>query len=315
MEKTTKDIRSFRTAYINMNIVPLVVLTLSLFNRVNSTCCEGMTINQAGLNLVEQSEGCVQHVYNDAAGNPTVCYGHLVEPGESFPGTVSMQECQNLLKEDLAGAEGCIKDNVDVPLTDNQFSALTDFTYNLGCGTLKSSTLLRDLNGGDYSAVPQQMGRFVYAGGNILPGLVTRRQREAELWETPAEPKNPGVPAEPKNPGASAEPNNPGVPAEPKNPGVPAEPNNPGASAEPNNPGASAEPNNPGAPTDESSGEQSAEDINGRPSVSIPSYAIVLIVLTAVAVMSGVGLSIHTYIRLKSQRQASLNYHLMQDSH
>jgi len=135
-----------------------------------------MTMNQLGLQLTESSEGFVDHVYADAAGNPTVCWGHLVTGGQTFPNPVPRSECVQLLQQDLASAEQCVQNNVNVELNSNQFSALVDFTFNLGCGSLQSSTLLRDLNQGEYSAVPAQMLRWVYAGGRVLPGLQTRRQ-------------------------------------------------------------------------------------------------------------------------------------------
>jgi hypothetical protein len=87
--------------------------------------------------------------------------------------------------QDLGSAESCVQNSVNVPLNSNQFSALVDFTFNLGCGSLQSSTLLRILNQNDYSGVPAQMMRWTYAGGQQLPGLVTRRQNEGTLWNTP----------------------------------------------------------------------------------------------------------------------------------
>lgn len=67
-------------------------------------------------------------------------------------------------------------------LNENQFSALTSFAFNLGCGGLKSSSLLRKLNGGDVAGASHEFGLFVNAGGKRLQGLVRRREAERNLF-------------------------------------------------------------------------------------------------------------------------------------
>ena len=62
---------------------------------------------------------------------------------------------------------------------------MVSFTFNLGAGNLAVSTLLKVLNGGKYEAVPNQLRRWVNAGGKRLEGLVRRREAEAELWNEP----------------------------------------------------------------------------------------------------------------------------------
>ena len=69
-----------------------------------------------------------------------------------------------------------------MPLTDGQFGALVSFVFNCGAGTLRTSTLLRLLNGGDYAAVPAELRRFRFAHGRPLKGLALRRAAEAALW-------------------------------------------------------------------------------------------------------------------------------------
>ena len=53
-----------------------------------------------------------------------------------------------------------------------------DFTFNLGAGRLQTSTLRRRLNQRDWLAAGQELRRWVYGGGKILPGLVARREAE-----------------------------------------------------------------------------------------------------------------------------------------
>jgi lysozyme len=81
-----------------------------------------------------------------------------------------------------------VNDLVDAELNQSQFDALVSWTYNLGPTNLKSSTLLKRLNSGDMEDVPHQIRRWNKAGGEVLDGLVRRREAEAllfkgEAWE------------------------------------------------------------------------------------------------------------------------------------
>jgi lysozyme len=71
---------------------------------------------------------------------------------------------------------------VTVPLSDNQFSALVCFAFNVGVGNFESSTLLRLLNRGWYEQVPAQLMRWNRANGEVFGGLSRRRAAEARLW-------------------------------------------------------------------------------------------------------------------------------------
>jgi lysozyme len=141
------------------------------------------TINAAGLNMIKSFEGFRSCKYQDPAGYWTIGYGHLIEPGQHFTCITEAQATQ-LLLSDVSSAEQCVRTYVHVPLNGNQFSALVDFTYNLGCGSLASSTLLVDINSHNFGAVCGQLERWVYAGGRFLPGLVRRRQAECQLFNS-----------------------------------------------------------------------------------------------------------------------------------
>lgn len=62
-----------------------------------------------------------------------------------------------------------------------RLGALVDFTYNLGSGNLRSSTLRRKVVAGDWAAVPGELRKWVRGGGRVLPGLVARREAEAQF--------------------------------------------------------------------------------------------------------------------------------------
>ncbi len=137
-------------------------------------------INQAGIELVKRFETFVDHVYLCPARVKTIYWGHVVKPGEVYDG--SKEQGEEYLRLDLRSAECAVLRNVRVPLSDDQFAALVSFTFNVGGGALQRSTLRQTLNRGDYDEVPEEIEKWVYAGGKKLKGLVLRREQEGLLF-------------------------------------------------------------------------------------------------------------------------------------
>lgn len=142
-------------------------------------------ITQDGLNLIKRFEGFEPKIYLDAAGLPTIGYGHLLRPGEAemFAGGISEEAGVALLIKDVLVAERAVLRLIHVPLRDGQFDALVSFAFNLGGGALQRSTLRRKVNREDHSEVPPEFLRWVWAGGRRLKGLIRRRQAEATLYQ------------------------------------------------------------------------------------------------------------------------------------
>jgi lysozyme len=101
---------------------------------------------------------------------------------ESFKDGLTDAEVKDLLRTDAAKAVGPVTRLVTVPLSQQQFDALVSFVFNVGEGNFKSSTLLKELNQGHYDKVPQELNRWVKAEGKTLPGLVSRRADEGNLF-------------------------------------------------------------------------------------------------------------------------------------
>lgn len=155
-------------------------------------------INAEGLKLIKQWEGFVPFAYDDfdppkkrrrikvgdaVHGTLTIGYGSTgahVRPGMS----ITENEAEALLRDDLDRFERAVDRLVKVPLTDNQFAALVAFAFNVGEGKggFATSTLLKKLNAGDYDAVPRELMKWVSSKGERLQGLVNRRSAEAGLW-------------------------------------------------------------------------------------------------------------------------------------
>ena len=70
-------------------------------------------------------------------------------------------------------------------LTQHQFDALVDFTFNVGCGNFRGSTLLKKLNRGDVTGAADEFPKWKYAGGKVLLGLIRRRAIEREIFLRP----------------------------------------------------------------------------------------------------------------------------------
>jgi GH24 family phage-related lysozyme (muramidase) len=145
-------------------------------------------INAAGLELIKSFEGFRATTYTCPGGKPTIGWGHVIQPGESFVEPISPAQGLSILARDLAQAEAAVERLVTAPLTDNQFAALVSFTFNLGQGNLQKSTLLKKLNAGDYAGAANELPKWRMAGGQVLEGLVRRRAAERALFLTPDQP-------------------------------------------------------------------------------------------------------------------------------
>lgn len=139
----------------------------------------GKTMSDAGIEALKQREGFSPVVYTDSAGYKTIGYGHKLGLGESYSSGISDVEATMLLRSDVSRAEDAVNSLVSVPLTQNQFDALVSFTFNVGAGALRKSSLLSVLNSGNYQAAAQQFGRWKYAGGKAVAGLANRRASES----------------------------------------------------------------------------------------------------------------------------------------
>lgn len=135
--------------------------------------------------MVKRFEGDRLTVYPDQAGLPTIGYGHRCEWGQS---AISQAQAEQLLEQDLQIASSAATRISPVlqRAGDKRLSAIVDFIFNLGAGRYQTSTLRRRVNVGDWAAAATETRKWVFAGGRKLPGLVARREVEAQLLEASA---------------------------------------------------------------------------------------------------------------------------------
>ena len=138
------------------------------------------------INLIKKFEGCVLHPYKDSVGINTIGYGHKILPGERFT-TITQNFADELLMNDIKKHEKDLIKLIKVPVNDNEYGALVDFTFNLGAHRLEKSTLLTELNDGDYIEAAYNFMKWVYAGNppQKLPGLMLRRAADLTLFLKP----------------------------------------------------------------------------------------------------------------------------------
>ena len=140
-----------------------------------------MKTSEEGLELIKSFEGCETTAYQDSVGVWTIGYGHTkgVEEGQ----TCSIEDAETMLSEEMDEYEGYINNMVKVELEQHEFDALVAWVYNLGPTNLGESTMLKVLNDGQFDRVPDEMRRWNRAGGQVLQGLVRRREAEALLFQ------------------------------------------------------------------------------------------------------------------------------------
>ena len=114
------------------------------------------------------------------AGFWTIGYGHLCD--QKHPPIIEA-EAEVYLAHDLQTALAATLRYCPVLATesDGRLAAIVDFTFNLGAGRLQTSTLRRRINQRDWIVAGQELRRWVYGGGKVLPGLVARREAEITL--------------------------------------------------------------------------------------------------------------------------------------
>ncbi len=133
-----------------------------------------------GFHRVPKSDPDRAYPYVCPAGFWTIGYGHLCD--QTHP-PISQAEGEAYLARDLVTALDATLRFCPVLATEpeGRLAAIVDFTFNLGAGRLQTSTLRRRVNQQDWIAVGQELRRWVYGGGKVLPGLVTRRSAEVAL--------------------------------------------------------------------------------------------------------------------------------------
>lgn len=149
-----------------------------------------MTPSDLCIAWIKHCEGCKLTAYWDVDGW-SIGYGY--HGPDVTAGMVWTQEQADAhLMSRVFAAGVAVNDLVKVTLTQGQYDALVDFTYNEGSGNLQSSSLLRMLNAGNLDGARQALyyvdaggdpQGWIYSGGKINAGLIARRKGDQILWD------------------------------------------------------------------------------------------------------------------------------------
>lgn len=161
-----------------LRVYGLITISGVKFNMVKTTSI-------LGIKLIKRFEGLKLKAYKDAGDIMAIGYGHTetAKMGQ----VITRQEAHELLLEDLSRFEEAVN-NALVELTQFQFDALVSFSYNVGVGAFKRSTLLEKLNNQNYVGAADELLRWDISQGKALKGLTKRRKSERKMFMTARAP-------------------------------------------------------------------------------------------------------------------------------
>lgn len=125
-------------------------------------------------------EGYKDTAYVPVPGDvPTIGFG--TTEGVKMGDRITPPQAVARAARDVSKFEGAVKQCVKVPLAQHEYDAYTSLAYNIGSGAFCSSTLVRKLNAYDYEGACKEILRWNRFQGQVLQGLVNRRQHEYEM--------------------------------------------------------------------------------------------------------------------------------------
>jgi lysozyme len=137
----------------------------------------GLTLSAAALVGLIMSEGYSDKAIIPVPGDvPTIGFGTTT--GVKLGDKITAPQAVARAFADVQKFEGALKQCVTVPLTQNEYDAYLELSYNIGSGAFCRSTLVRKLNAGDYAGACQQILVWDKFKGQPLRGLTLRRERE-----------------------------------------------------------------------------------------------------------------------------------------
>ncbi len=159
-----------------------------------------MELSDEGLRLIRNFEGYHKRLkdgscaaYLCPAGVPTIGFGST--SGVHLGMVWTAEEAEAALRREIATFESAVTQSVTAEMNQNEFDAMVSLSYNIGAAAFKRSTVLKRFNKGNKSGAAKAFEMWNKGGGRVLPGLVSRRKREAALFLKPVEkPEEPFMP-------------------------------------------------------------------------------------------------------------------------
>lgn len=136
-----------------------------------------MTASDFIIKKLMSFEGCVLHAYKARPAEKyyTIGYGHY-GPDVAADAVITQAEAEALFRKDLKKFEDGVN-NTGIWFQ-NEFDALLDFSYNCGLGSLQNIVKLDTRE----QMADKMLEYCKDASGTTLPGLVSRRQFDHDLF-------------------------------------------------------------------------------------------------------------------------------------
>ena len=156
-----------------------------------------MKVEERVIEMIKHHEGVRFRPYRCPALLWTTAVGHVIDPRhigvkleerknlpipDGWDRTLSMDEVNQILAQDLARFEAGVLRLCPNGLTPGRFGALTSFAFNAGLGNLQRSSIRMKHNRGEYEEAAEAFMMWTKAAGKELPGLVKRRKDERNLY-------------------------------------------------------------------------------------------------------------------------------------
>ncbi len=142
-----------------------------------------MKIGPAGIALIQSYEKCRLRAYKPTPDDVWTC-GWGSTKGVTETTLWTQDQADAAFYADIEWVETCVNKTVTAHLTQNEFDALCSLCFNIGCTAFGSSTLVRQLNAGDYDSAARHFRDWNKQNHLKLAGLTKRRASEAALFET-----------------------------------------------------------------------------------------------------------------------------------
>lgn len=166
----------------NIFLVILGIMGINLISKANSSSYT------KALNFIRDAEGgFYPNAYLDSGNVPTIGFGSTYNFDKKRPvamtDKINESTAEKWLQMEANKNANEIKSLVKVPLTNNQISSLISFTYNVGLPAFKKSTILKLINSkADKNVIAKEFDRWIYDNGQIVKGLINRRNAEKKLF-------------------------------------------------------------------------------------------------------------------------------------
>ena len=143
-----------------------------------------MKIDKYGEKLIKKFESCKLTAYKADKSEKyyTIGWGHYgADVNKNMK--ISKETANKLFENDIKYFETSVNNCLKVKVTQSMFNALVSFTYNVGYGNFKKSTLLKYVNKKQFRKASNEFKKWNKCGGKVLKGLVNRRKLEQVEFE------------------------------------------------------------------------------------------------------------------------------------